>query len=829
MATYIGLNLRFLLNDVFDRNKAVLNLGLNTEDLQRISGLNNALLGGTNPSQDMRTLSNLDLDQEKELYALRISGESIQNNVTAIKDIGQPLDVDIIQNGSQLIASAIKYNYLDVANRAAFTTKQADISTSRVSSWSSADSPVTSTSPIFYGGDVSVNGNELDIIYSDKLMLADEPERVRYEAETPTHLVTLNVNGSPQKFLAMKGIPLQFDAFFRNADLHVTVNSLTNSVGAPINPVWRIKNTDSSGKEYENTSPPQGFDSPWRYRDVQNKPRLLELYYNPNNITELKLRSINLSEWPNVPLPSLKKLDIMFNDFYTLPDFKTNAPTLEELYLQGNNLSRGGISGNTQLNTNVEESTLKVLDIDGVFSDDQYLDLRNFSALEVLSFHSYYRSNSRRTMTGGTYTPDVYTNGGNTVIKSYNILHQPYTRLSKSVNESNSLTYYLVWANNVTGVGDPNNQSVEDNKFITLHNASNLTHFRSYSNNHNFVDLSGKIELYWYEHIWSSLRNEDDYGGTDGIYLEGKISNCQKLQYFIPRGVNLHVRPENENSPLREFASLQSLKYVDLRWTSMAGYFDDQSFQSSPNMRYLYIRHGRWNPNDSADFNLFDEGGGDVFGENCPNFYYLRVLYNRRIRGQIPNFEKNPSFRILVIHGTSMSGSIPTFNNNRNFGYLFIGDNNFSGSVPAFNGAHFRYIHINDNNLSGEMPALVCPNLYEFYLYNNSVSGQVPSFSGCTNIRKIKLQGNNFTSVPSGAFAENVNLTELDLSNNDIDSTSVEGMLADFVKNYEARPRGGVVINLQGNPRVNLNAILQNSVNQENLNVLRSVGWAISV
>lgn len=826
MATYIGLNLRFLLNDIFDRDRAVLNIGLNREDLLRISGLSNALEGGTGPSQDMRALTNLDLDQEKELYALRISGEAIQNNVIGIRDVGQSLDVDINLEGKQLKAAAIKYDYLRMDNRPSDPSnleyKKADISTSRVSSWSSSDSPVTATSPIFYGGDLQINSS--DIVYAGSLRVVDSPDRIRYEAETPTHVVSLNINGTEQKFLAMKGIPLQFETFFRNADLHVSLTApIINSQGRAISPTWRILNLDASNKEYDNQNPPQGFDNPWRYRDVQNRPRLLELYYNPLNIKELKLRSLNMSEWPNVPLENLQSLDIMFNDFYTLPDFKTNAPALKLLALQGNNLSRGGIPGTTQLNQNVEETTLENLNINGVFSDDQYLDLTAFSALKTLNFSSYYRSRSTRRMTGGTFTPDVWSEGSggsrNTRIEFYWIHYQPYTRIPYSIEESNSLRYLLVWANNVTGVGDPNGL-LDDNKFITLPNASNLTYLRSYSNNHNFIDVSGKEELYWYEHIWASLRNEDGHGGTDGIYLDGKLSGCNKLAYFIPRGVNLYRK--NESTAIADFANLPALYYVDLRWTQVAGWFDHQSFLNTSSLRYLYIRHGRFNGD------LFREGSGDVFGDNCPNFYYLRVLYNRNITGRLPNFTNNPNLRIIVIHGTSMNGSLPTFNNNRNFAYLYAGDNKFTGTVPAFNGAHFRYIHINHNNLSGEMPQLTCPGLIEFYVYNNNISGIVPSFSNCTSLRKIKLQNNSFNIVNKGTFALNTNLVELDLSNNNLSTTSAEAMLADFVANYEARPRGGVIINLQGN-NINTTALLQNNTNQENLNVLRSVGWSISI
>lgn len=832
MATFIGLNLRFLLNDAFDKNAALRNIGLNREDLERISGLSEAIKGGdTGEREDMRTLSNLDLDQEKELYALRISGEAVSNNVIGIGDIGQPLDLDILQSGAKLVASAIKYNYLNVADRTTFnpetgtnfTFKQADISTSRVSSWSSAASPAISTSPIFYGGEVEIKTS--DITYTDKLMVEAAPERIRYEAEVPTHTVSVNINGTTQKFLAMKGIPLQFEGFFRNADLSVDVNFIQNSNGDDISPVWRIVNQDASNREYENTSPPIGINSPWRYRDVQNRPRLVELYYNPLNITKIRTRSINMSELPNVPLENLETLDVMFNDFYEVPNLKTIAPNIEELYLQGNNLSRSPNTGNTQINANVPTS-IRVLNINGVFSDSTALDLTNFNNLEVLDFHSYYKSRTARAMTGGTYTPAVWSTGSgasrNTVIRSYNVGYQPYDRLHETIDESNSLTYINMQANNITGVGS-------DNRFIKFANSKNtLRTIYSYSNNHNFIDVSNNTALVRYEHVWSSLRNEDGLGGINGIYIDGKLSGCTSLQVFIPVGVNLHVK--NESVAISAFKNLPALYYTDLRWTSMAGYFDSGSFSGTPNLRYLFIRHGRWNPTDKADYKLFDDNNNNtVFGDNTPNFYYLIVQYNKRIRGTIPDFSKNKNFRVCQIQGTSMSGTIPTFNNNKNMGYVYLQDNEFSGNVPAFSGGHFLYIYLNDNNLNGQVEPLNCSGLRRLYAYNNNLFGPLPTFSGCTSIEYLKLQNNAISSCAKGTFNLCTQIRQIDLSNNNLDTNSAQNIIADMVVNYGARNRGGVIINLQGNPRIDSNTLFSNPAIVEQINLLRAVGWQLSL
>ena len=825
MATYRGLNLRFLLNDIDDRDAALINLGLNREDLERISGLSASLAGGdSTPRQDMRALSGLDIDQEKELYALRISGESVQNNVITIPDVGQTLDLDIIQNGARLVSGAIKYNYLNVADRTPFEIKQADISTSRVSSWSSsAPAPVTDTDPIFYGGDVEITGS--NIVYDGQLKVLEAPETIKYEAEVPTHTVTININGTPQKFLAMKGIPLQFESFYRNADFYLEVDYIQNAQGNNIRPVWRVVNEDGSGREYENTNPPLGMstptggsDNPWRFRDVQNRPRTVELYYNPDNITKLRLRSLNLQEWPSIPLANLRSLDIMFNDFYELPNFKVNVPNLEHLYVQGNNMSRGGTVANTQINNNLPTS-LTHLNMDGTFSDSTDIDLTNFNNLIDLSFHSYYRSRSSRRMTGGTYTPDVWSTGSgasrNTVIQDYRVNYQPYSRLPDSINESNSIRFLQISALDVTGVGASNN-------YITLPNATELNYFYSYSNNHNFVDMSNKENLTTYYHVWSGLRNDITGGNT----IDGKISGCTKLQVFVPVGVPLRV--QNEANPIRAFQTLPVLRYVDLRWTQMAGHFDNQSFTGTSGLRNLYIRHGRWNASGDVNYKLFDESAGQVFGPNTPAFYYLIVQYNKNIRGHIPDFTGNNSLRVCQIQGTRMSGSIPNFNNNRNLGYLYLQDNEFTGNAPSLSGPQFLYVYLNDNLLNGQLEELNCPGLYRYYAYNNSLSGAVPSFANCTRLQYLKLQNNSLKGCSKGTFRSNTQIRQIDLANNALSTDDALNIIDDLVKNYDSRPRGGVNINLQGN-LIDTNAINQNPKVVEQLATLRSAGWVISL
>ena len=97
--------------------------------------------------------------------------------------------------------------------------KNADISTSRVSSWSTIGTGADAF--ISYGGEIKVVGPQLTLA---SLKTTVAPIGKTFRSEVPTHLVKLDVRGVSKSFLAMKGIPLEFTGFFRNADLQSRSN-----------------------------------------------------------------------------------------------------------------------------------------------------------------------------------------------------------------------------------------------------------------------------------------------------------------------------------------------------------------------------------------------------------------------------------------------------------------------------------------------------------------------------------------------------------------------------------------------------------------------------
>jgi hypothetical protein len=67
----------------------------------------------------------------------------------------------------------------------------ADISTSRVSAWSTATSTPAPVDPIFYGGQVSIKTG--GTVNTNKLTWGEIAEPKIFAAEVPTHKITVNI------------------------------------------------------------------------------------------------------------------------------------------------------------------------------------------------------------------------------------------------------------------------------------------------------------------------------------------------------------------------------------------------------------------------------------------------------------------------------------------------------------------------------------------------------------------------------------------------------------------------------------------------------------
>tara|TARA_R110000744_G_scaffold39947_2_gene90732 strand:+ start:7017 stop:9506 length:2490 start_codon:yes stop_codon:yes gene_type:complete len=796
MASYRGLNVQKALNDVDNKAQSLINLGLDQRDLSLIRGV--TAEGIT--INELHTLSGLVVDQKKTLFSLSESSETIGNILTGLSDIQVPQAYNV-QYDNQVRASAIKYNYLDFAKYGLPTEEQsADISTSRVSSWS------TIGNSILYGGEIKVIGSQIEL---SSLKATTAPVAKLFRSEIPTHTLKLNINGSPQTFLAMKGIPIELQGFFRNAFLSHAVNGVNDSLGE-VPGTWRIVNNDN-GQTYnsgDGTAAPNNqnygvgaLDNPSTYpfRDGSSRSRTVQFYYDPSRILHLKTPGINITEWTTSKLPALQRLDLSNNDLYVLPSFRGDAtskdgiltpgglaPVLTHIVLTANNLSRARHADGTQIvathQLNTLPTTLTHLTMDGVFSDSTAIDLLDYQDLQYMSMHTYYERNAQRRMTGGTVSPTVYTDvSSDKGIIEYRMYNQPYSQLADGVCTSNRLTtLYFPWCGTSAkqGGGD-----------ITIASPVIGT-FLSYGNGHNVVSLNQRTSLVTYVQQYSS-------GGstTAAKTINNKFSGCSGLKQlnFYASAVTGDIESA--------FDSLASLTYLELRWTSLTGRLDDNSFANTNSLQHLLLAGSSFNTadffgtQDSIDNN---SGSGEVF-KNTLDLRWMYLYNNSNVRGNLPDFSSNINLTGLYFHSTGINGPLQTFASNINLYYLRMSNCQISGSVPAFTGNRLHYIYLYSNLLAGQVPKFTTPYLYQLYLQYNSLTGNIPDLSGCTRLQRVYLNNNSINGYTEGSLRYNTSLSVIDFSNNQLSNNDGSNIIADLYENFNLNPRSGVSVNLLGN------------------------------
>ena len=332
-----GLNVNRNLADIVNKGEGLANIGINVADLDIIRDAAGTLSINAN---DVKAVGGLNV--EIETYITKLYNDTQQYAAIIDQTAGttETLKGNLTMNGL-LGASAIKYKYIDPDN---ITLKVADISTSRVSSWSSTDNPATDASPIFYGGQIEVDG----VVDTPNLEFLEPAEAVRFrDSEVPTHLVEATFNGSTIYLYAMKGIPLIFNAFFRDLTSRLVLTS-SNFVS------WRITNETASylTREYENVGNGSTV-SELRFRDTRAAPRQIQIFVNPNVIQTLPLNGAGIEDLPSATLEALTRLEINRNIIKNFPDFKQFCPIVTYLDIRENNFTLGEDPDLRKFNNNV--------------------------------------------------------------------------------------------------------------------------------------------------------------------------------------------------------------------------------------------------------------------------------------------------------------------------------------------------------------------------------------------------------------------------------------------------------------------------------------------
>lgn len=773
MTLYFGLNVNRNLTDISDNEEALRNLNLDIKDLDVIRGVTDP--GGVT-TEDFRSLSNLDFDYEKTVIA-QFSETDLYNLLTTnFYDESSYIDSNITING-QLGGTAIKYLYVDQTTK---TIKTAEISTSRVSSWSSFASPIVPTSPIFYGGEVICEGP----IELSSLDINSGAIPNRFESEIPTHKIKTTINGETVWLYAMKGIPLRFRGFFQRANIGAGIQSIIVN-GNRLRPSWVIKNVDSP-TEYEYKNRLSGTTSALTFNDTSAKARDIDFYYPVDNITALSLPTIGLVELPPVNLTNLNTLDISSNDFREMPNL-TGYTNLANLNISSNNLSRSGVESLKTLSQHVVSrlpSNLVSFVGGNCYSGPCTADFSALSNLKILNLNS----DQRFLRLTGT-SPEVPS-----TIERYSIIYNLFSVIANSVQESESLIELNISHNNVTAT----NLTIASEVLET---------FESYYNFHNVVNVSNKPFLKSYNARATVINGESS--------ATNAFTQCSSLE-------TVTYNDSPITGPIPQFEGCTSLKYVDFYNTTLSSsepdkVLTDDTFNSCRSTLQF--------------FRVVSNKLSGQFSENCIGFmpsltfFWVESRKNANaISGPIPNFSGARNINYILLFNNNLEGTIPNFDSNRSLYYLHLYNNKLTGAVPNIKASNFSYLIVCYNKLT-TFNEIESTSLYYADLSFNELTS-IPNLSNLERLRFLYLNNqkpaSGRVSYTPGSFVGLKSIAQLNLANNFITQGSIDQIIKDLSANYDASPRGGVSVNLSGNTAPSATDEITNSLRK-----LRNAGWTI--
>ena len=809
-----GLNVLSFFSDVENKNQALIALNLPPLDLDVIRGTSNA--GATR--NDFVSFSRLSQPIYKILDRYSSDSGTYLDILSGKAGTDSTLFGNLNINGG-LSGNAIRFRYVDGTGPSA-VIKIADISTSRVSAWSSSASPVIDTSPISYGARVGiVTGGSLQFgtptsASQIRLQTSITPQAKEFASEFPTHKINCTIGGQTVSLYAMKGIPLVFTGFFRNLDANITLTSLIGETPAS----WKIVNT-TNANDYTSYANKGGTSSTIDYRSSISRERYIQFYYNPDNISSITINSANISDLPVTKLANATSLNFSYNTLRNFPDLTFFSPKVQSIYFTQNPFYLSDTEAERKLNSNIINkipTTVRNFVMGGTFygSITQNIIVNRFTNLTELNL-------SRG---GGAYFhPD----------DSDNTCALP--------NVPNSCETYLVGSNDfrafgttTIGVGTDQRNVRDLTNLITLslsdnyyleYNGEDL--ISSSNNKIQAVDihytavrcpnLSGKQSLTtFYGHYNRNIGSIFTSGGTY------KFDGCGSLStlYFYASPLT-GAMPKFTNA---------SLSYLELRATSLTGgnpngdntyVIPERTFEQSPNLQYMLLQSGNLLTNAIGDPPIPIHPNAFTY---TPNLYYLWYISYGRTGGSIPSLASCSKLTWIVLHYNNFSGSFPNLAANKNIYYVDCSYNAFSGNIPGFkNLSSLSYLYLYNNQFTGITKFTNLPSLAYFYAHNNLLSGEIPDFTDCPNMYYLILFNNQLTSYKSGSFSSLYRLRYLDLANNLLSQQAINSIIFDLYTNYNSINRGGVTVNLRGNASPSGTSL------EDYIPILRSKGWSIAL
>ncbi len=848
-----GLNVRTLLADVENKNVAIQNLGLNPLDLEIIKGSTNAGMSRFDWVSFSRLKNPIYRTIDRFNNEAKIFNSILLNRAGTDQTLFGNLDI----NGS-LSGTAIRYRYRDfsqsisVGNFDAPAYKIADISTSRVSAWSSADQRANDPNPdiqklakISYGARVGiVESGKLEFgTQSDASGIKDQPrlqtnitpEVKEFPSEVPTSRIKCKIGTEIVYLYAMKGIPLVFKGFFRNVNASAQVDASVTKAS------WKIVET-ANPNSYTNYVNQGATNSSIAYRSPISRERFIKLYKNPNEIGQVSIQSANLRELPATKLINCNLLNFAYNQLKTFPNFDFIAPNLSSLFIMRNPFYLSDIESERRFNAAVLAkipANLNTLHMEGTFYGSIE---RNIISARLPNLSDFNCSRG-----GGAYFHQDTRNNSGTVLTEVRLNGGSPTQGSDSGNSSfcpdvpNGVTNYSIANNDFrnvdenaipvttppTTVKDSNGNNIPYPKgsfsFIKLPNLVNLNvngnyylsegaHSLASANTISTINysstavaipnnLQGSPNLTNFTSVYN--RNSSNIAGntalldSGGNYKFGACNSLTTLNFYATNlgGVNFPTRFDNS-----------VLSYLDLRYTSIKGgkpvadssqeyVIYPETFRDAVDIRYIFIDSGNLGSNFPDGKNRIHP---DAFLFNSELYYIWYRSYGKTTGDISQLFSTNSKLQYIWMQSNGFTGTVPNFVGNPSIYYVNLQYNQLSGQIPGFaNLNNLRFLYLQNNNLTsiGEPDAL--PSLYTYQAPNNQLAGQIPDFSGCTNLRSLTLRNNQLSSYKNGAFSKLYRINFIDLKFNNLTQTDLDNILVNLVDNWTSINRGGVSINLK--------------------------------
>jgi Leucine-rich repeat (LRR) protein len=791
-----GLDVTKNLADVKDKEIALEFLNLPRRTLNVIQGSANA--GATRG--DWVSLSRLTDPIYKTLDRSFQESSSYGGLLDSRAGTERTLFGNLNINGS-ISGNAVRFRYVDFSTS---SVKIADISTSRVSAWSSSASPAIATSPISYGARVSIRSTGAlqfgtqSGTSGPRLQTSITPQVKEFDSEFPTHKISCTIGGSTVVLYAMKGIPVIFTGFFRDFDASITLTELISNTPAS----WKIVETGNANN-FSNFTNQGNTTSSINYRSSISRERYIQFYYNPDNIQKITLTSANIAELPVVKFNAATHINFSSNQLREFPDLTTITPSLTSLNLIANPLYQSSISTERKLNSAVVNkipTSLTELYLGQTFygSITQNIIANRFAGLKVL-----YLSRA-----GGQYFhPD--SDDGNCELPNV-----PNTCESYQV-QNNDFRAFGTTSGNAKTINDLTNLTTLDlygNYYLSGTVNINASNTKIQSINSGYTNLplptglAGKSSFTTLYHQYA--RNAGPLIVSTYLY-EG----CNSLS-------TIDLYASNVTGALPKFTNTD-LSYLELRNTNLTGggpsdtsnVIPEKTFENCTNLQYMLLQSG----------NLLTASIHPNAFSYAPNLYYLWYISYGRTTGSIPNLGTNTNLTYLVLHLNNFTGSMPPLSSNKKIYYVDVSYNALSGEIPAFSNLPSLYqLYLYNNQFTSLNQFKNLSFLAYFYAHNNKLAGEIPSFEECPNLYYLILFNNQLTSYKTGALKNNYNLRYLDLSGNLLTGQAVNQILADLLLNYNAVKRGDVTVNLRGG-----NALPSGQTALDTIDILRSKGWSI--